>query len=213
MSPILDNLVSLEDVPLELLSAFSSAFQLDIESAYLSRAKFLIHSTEGTNLKERMMKIVQVLDQLALSEVLTLINSARGKISPYNYELQKCLLAVLYKLQPDSIQVKIMLELLDFLMDYQRCIPPGIMEREASFYRLPGLSEWPLKRLPFYYYGDTNLAKSIYHEEFLVSNWSVWYNSSSLVPLNRDEICMLAVHNSVKRYNKDNHDPVLNRLY
>jgi hypothetical protein len=82
------------------------------------------------------------------------------------------------------------------------------MEFQTAFYRLPGSDEWPQKRLPMYYNIDSSLAKNIYYEEFHVSNWAIWYNSSSLIPINRDEICMMAVNNTVKRYNKDYLDQV-----
>ena len=200
MMPILDTLVGLEDVPLELLSSFSSTFQLNLQSAYLARAQFLITSTNASNLKERIGQIVEVLEQLGFKDIEKLLANVRNKISPYNYELQKCLLSVLWALQPESNEVKTMLELLDFLTDYNRSVPPGVMEKDAAFYRLPGSEDWPLKRLPLYYQIDSSLARNIYREEFHVSNWSVWHESSFLVPMNRDEICMLAVHNSVKRY-------------
>jgi len=83
-----------------------------------------------------------------------------------------------------------------------------MMEQQTSFYRLPGSADWPQKRLPMYYQIDASLAKAIYHEEFHVSNWSIWYNSPSLLPINRDEICMLAVNNTVKLYNKEYLDTV-----
>ena len=208
MMPILDTLVGLEDVPLELLSSFSSTFQLNLQSAYLARAQFLITSTNASNLKERIGQIVEVLEQLGFKDIEKLLANVRNKISPYNYELQKCLLSVLWALQPESNEVKTMLELLDFLTDYNRSVPPGVMEKDAAFYRLPGSEDWPLKRLPLYYQIDSSLARNIYREEFHVSNWSVWHESSFLVPMNRDEICMLAVHNSVKRYCKEKQDPV-----
>ena len=83
-----------------------------------------------------------------------------------------------------------------------------MMEQQTAFYRLPGSQDWPSKRLPLYYQIDASIAKSIYHEEFHVSNWSIWYYSPSLLPINRDEICMLAVTNTIKRYNKETQDQV-----
>lgn len=208
MLPIMDTLVSLEDVPLELLSSFCSTFPLNLNAALIARAQFLIASTDGTNTKDRIVKIKEVLSQLAPLEVQKLIANMRNKVSPYNYELLSCLLGILLSLQPDAQEVQTILELLEFLSCYERCVPPGIMEQQTSFYRLPGSEEWPVKRLPMYYQIDSSLAKNIYHEEFHVSNWNIWFNSPSLLPINRDEICMLAVNNTVKRYNKDCLDQV-----
>ncbi|EFX79172.1 hypothetical protein DAPPUDRAFT_304960 [Daphnia pulex] len=203
MLPIMDTLVTLEDVPLELISSFCSNFPLNLSAAYISRAQYLIVSTDATNMKGRIGKIHDVLSQLAPIEVQKLVQSVRCKVSPYNYELLSCLLGILYDLQPDALEVKTMIELLEFLSCYERSVPPGIMEQQTSFYRLPGSDEWPQKRLPMYYQIDSSLAKNIYYEEFHISNWTIWYNSPSLLPINRDEICMMAVNNTVKRYNKD----------
>lgn len=208
MLPIMDTLVCLEDVPLELLSSFCSTFPLNLSTALIARAQYLIVSTDATNLKQKIPKIQEVLSQLAPLEVQKLVSNMRNKVSPYNYELLTCLLGILLNLQPDALEVQTMLELLEFLSCYERCIPPGIMEQQTSFYRLPGADDWPLKRLPMYYQIDSSLAKNIYYEEFHVSNWNIWYNSPSLLPINRDEICMLAVNNTVKRYNKDSLDQV-----
>ena len=145
---------------------------------------------------------------LTFGKVQKTVSSVKSKVSPYNYDLLKCLLSVLDELQPDSPEIRVMLNLLDFLTCYSRCTGPGIMEQQSSFFRLPGSDEWPSKRLPMFYQIDTSMAKSIYHEEFHVSNWAVWYDSPALLPINRDEICMLAVNNTVKRYNKDNQDEV-----
>jgi hypothetical protein len=159
-------------------------------------------------MKRRLGKIRDVFFQLTPIEVQKLIQSVRCKVSPYNYELLSCLLGILHDLQPDVLEVKTMLDLLEFLTCYERSVPPGIMEHQTTFYRLPGSDEWPQKRLPMYYQIDSSLAKNIYFEEFHVSNWTIWYNSSSLLPINRDEICMMAVNNTVKRYNKDYLDQV-----
>ena len=83
------------------------------------------------------------------------------------------------------------------------------MEQQTPFYRLPGLEEWPTKRLPLYHQIDNSLARNIYHEEFHVSNWNIWFNSFSLIQTNRDEICMLAINNTSKRYNKEYLDQVV----
>ena len=211
MLPILDTLVSLEDLPLELLSSFCSTFPVDLNHALLVRSQFLITSTEASNMQKRMPKILEVLAQLSPTDVLKTIANVRNKINPYNYELLTCLLSILLQLQPDKLEVKAMVNLLEFLSCYERCTPPTMMETQSAFYRLPGSEEWPFKRLPLYYQIDGNLAKSIYHEEFHVSNWSVWYDSPSLLPINRDEICMLAVTNTIKRYNKEYQDQVFYR--
>lgn len=208
MLPIMDTLVTLEDVPLELLNSFCSTFPLNISAALISRAQYLIVTTDATNLKGRIPKISEVLSELAPPEVQKIIANMRNKVSPYNYELLSCLLSILLSLQPEALEVQTMLELLEFLSCYERCVPPGIMEQQTSFYRLPGSDDWPMKRLPMYYQIDSSLAKNIYHEEFHVSNWNIWYNSPSLLPINRDEICMLAVNNTIKRYSKDSLDQV-----
>ena len=204
----METLISLEDVPLELICSFCSSFSIDLTGALIARAQFLITSTTRANLKERLSKIVQVFHQLEPTEVPKLIAQVRHKVSPYNYELLICLLSILHKLEPGLKEVQTMLDLLDFLMCYERCAQPGIMEQQASFYKLSGSEEWPLKRLPMYYQIDASLAKSIYHEEFHVKNWSIWYDSPALLPINRDEICMLAVNNTVKLYKKDSQDQV-----
>lgn len=208
MLPIMDTLISLEDVPLELLSSFCSSFPLDVAATFVARVQYLIVSTDASNLKARIPKILEVLSELSPVDVQATIATVKNKVSPYNYELLSCLLGVLLKLKPDAPGIVTMCELLEFLMCYERFSPPGIMEQQASFYRLPGSPDWPLKRLPMYYQIDSSLGKSIYHEEFHVSNWSIWYNSPSLLPINRDEICMLAVNNTVKLYNKENRDQV-----
>ena len=208
MLPVMETLVSLEDVPLELLSSFCSTFLLNASAAYVARAQFLITSTDATNLERRVPKILEVLRQLSPLEVHKTVTVVKNKVSPYNYDLLKCLLGVLLELQPNVREVQTMLELLDFLSCYARTTPPGMMERQSAFYQLPATEEWPMKRLPMFYQIDTSLAKSIYHDEFHVSNWTVWYDSPSLLPINRDEICMLAVNNTVKRYDKDNRDEV-----
>ena len=207
--PIMDTLVTLEDVPLELLSSFCSTFPLNLNSALISRAQFLITSTDGTNTKERIVKIKEALSQLSPLEVQKLIANMRNKVSPYNYELLTCLLGILLNFQPDAIEVQTSLELLEFLSCYERCVTPGIMEQQTPFYRLPGLEEWPTKRLPLYHQIDNSLARNIYHEEFHVSNWNIWFNSFSLIKTNRDEICMLAINNTIKRYNKEYLDQVV----
>lgn len=212
MMPTLDVLVCLEDLPLDLLESFCSTFELNHQAAYLARAQFLIVSTNSSNLKERTGRIFEILEQLAIDETHKLLANVRTKISPYNYELQKCLLGVLFQLQPGSKEVKTMLELLDFLSDYHRSVAPGVLEQEATIYKLPGCEDWPLKRLPLYYQIESSLARNIYRDEFNVSNWVVWHESSFLVPFNRDEICMLAVHNSVRRYTNSNQEPVFSCL-
>lgn len=213
MVPIMDTLVSLEDVPLELLSSFCSTFPVNLNTALAARAQYLIVSTHANNLKTRVSKIQEVLNHLAPLEVQKLVANMRNKVSPYNYELLSCLLGILARLQPDALEIQTMLELLEFLSIYERCIPPGIMEQQTPFYRLPGSEEWPVKRLPMYYQIDSSLAKNIYYEEFHVSNWNIWFNSPSLIPVNRDEISMLAVNNTVKRYNKDSMDQVMGKSF
>ncbi|KAK4002762.1 hypothetical protein OUZ56_004564 [Daphnia magna] len=203
MVPIMDTLVTLEDVPLELLSSFCSDFPLDLNTALISRVQYLIVSTDAANIAGRIPKIRDVLSRLPPVDVQKLVHSVRNKVSPYNYELLTCLCGILYELNPDAMDIRTMLELLEFLACYERFVPPGIMEHQNAFYRLPGSEEWPQKRLPMYYQIDASLAKNIYYEEFHVSNWTIWYNSPSLLPINRDEICMMAVNNTVKRYNKD----------
>ena len=208
MMPIMDTLVTLEDVPLELISSFCASFPLNVTSAFIARAQFLIVSTDASNVKKRIPKILEVLTKLPPHEVQKTIAHVKNKASPYNYELLSCLLGFLLKLSPEAAEVQTMCDLLDFLMCYERRSPPGMMEQQTSFYRLPGSADWPQKRLPMYYQIDASLAKAIYHEEFHVSNWSIWYNSPSLLPINRDEICMLAVNNTVKLYNKEYLDTV-----
>ena len=208
MVPILDTLVNLDDLPLELLSSFCCTFPLNLNQALLNRAQFLITTAEASNLQKRLPKILEVLAQLTPVEVLKTIANVRHKINPYNYELLTCLLNILLQLQPDAKEIQTILNLLEFLSCYERTTPPTMMEQQTAFYRLPGSQDWPSKRLPLYYQIDASIAKSIYHEEFHVSNWSIWYDSPSLLPINRDEICMLAVTNTIKRYNKETQDQV-----
>lgn len=209
MAPILDTLVTLDDVPLELLKSFCSTFSANLTNALITRSQFLISTTDSANFKQRIPKILEVLSHLSPPEVHRTIANLRSKISPYNYELLACLLGALYDLNPDMLEVRTMLDLLEFLMCYERCVPPGPLEQQAPFYRLKGSEDWPSKRLPMYYQIDGSLAKNIYYEEFQISNWSIWYNSPSLIPINRDEICMLAISNTIKRYNKEIHGNVI----
>ena len=151
MLPIMDTLVTLEDVPLDLLSSFCLDFPLDLDTALISRARYLIVSTDATNMEGRIPKIRDIMSQLTPLEVQKLIQGVRNKVSPFNYELLTCLCAVLYELQPDALDIRTMLELLEFLACYERSVPPGIMEHQNAFYQLPGSEEWPQKRLPMYY--------------------------------------------------------------
>ena len=208
MEPILEMLVCLENLPLELLRSFCTSFQLNVGAAYLARAQYLITSTDDKNLKERIPLIHEVLNHIKPIEVQTLVANIRCKISPYNYELHACLLNIILESQPDNRQVRTLLESLNFLSSYDRCVPPGIMDQQASFYRLPGSPEWPLKRLPWYYILDSGTGRAIYYEDFHIVNWKIWYNAPAILPLNPDEVCLLAVNNSVKRYVKDKFDQV-----
>lgn len=87
------------------------------------------------------------------------VGGVKNKVSPYNYDLLKCLLSALIALQPGAPEIQTMLDLLEFLSCYSRCTPPGIMEQQSFFFRLPGSDEWPLKRLPMFYQIDTTMAR------------------------------------------------------
>lgn len=69
MQPIMETLVTMEDVPLDILSSFCSTFPLNLSAAYVARAHFLITSTDATNLKRRIPRVLEVLQRLSPIEV------------------------------------------------------------------------------------------------------------------------------------------------
>ena len=65
----METLVTIEDVPLDILSSFCATFPLNLSAAYVARAHFLITTTDAANLKRRIPKILEVLQRLSPIEV------------------------------------------------------------------------------------------------------------------------------------------------
>ena len=84
----MDTLVTMEDVPLDVLNSFCSTFPLtvNVNAAYVARAHFLITTTDAVNLKQRIPKILQVLHNLSPLEVSLLDN----QLAVAHYLMKRC---------------------------------------------------------------------------------------------------------------------------